>query len=243
MRAEYFGHTIFDPLIAALTDITRDAMGRDALRSKLNRIVIRLDPQTAPISNYPNGLGFENGELNIDWTPAVNTLDLRERTQALVSLLERNLWRFVRHRHIGSPARPKPASSLGSIDKLRTAVRGDRFVCPGAQRAGVLLSPAPSRPLPSFPGLACRHAAGAVRAGDRLTRPVQQSRIRHRGSEAVASTGCLASWWSTPADPDLPRRVVSSRGIGTRMPTRPRLRYCSAAIRRSPGTPSCARRS
>jgi len=91
MRPEYFGHTIFDPLVAALANITRDAMGREALRAKLSRVVVRHDPQTAPVSNYPNGLTFEDGVLSINWTPGVNTGDQRQRTEALVKLLERNL--------------------------------------------------------------------------------------------------------------------------------------------------------
>jgi len=88
---EYFGHTIFDPLVAALTSITRDAMGRDALRAKLTRILIRYDERTRPLSNYPNGLAFENGVLSINWEPGVNVQDRQPRVQALVALLERNL--------------------------------------------------------------------------------------------------------------------------------------------------------
>ncbi len=88
---DYYGHTIFDPLVAALTSITRDAMGRDALRAKLTRILIRYDERTRPLTNYPNGLTFEGGVLSINWEPGVNVGDRQPRERALVALLERNL--------------------------------------------------------------------------------------------------------------------------------------------------------
>ena len=90
-RDDYFGKTIFEPLTAALRSITADAMGRDALRAKLGRIRVRFDERTAPASNYPNGLSFEGGTLGINWRPYANTGDLRDRTQAITRLLERNL--------------------------------------------------------------------------------------------------------------------------------------------------------
>ena len=90
-RDDYFGKTIFEPLTAALRSITADAMGRDALRAKLQRVRVRFDERTAPASNYPNGLSFEGGTLGINWRPYANTADLQERTQAITQLLERNL--------------------------------------------------------------------------------------------------------------------------------------------------------
>lgn len=91
MRDDYFGKTIFEPLTAALRSITADALGRDALRAKLQRIRIRYDEKTAPASNYPNGLSFQGGTLEINWRPYANTGDLGERTQAITQILERNL--------------------------------------------------------------------------------------------------------------------------------------------------------
>ncbi len=88
---DYFGKTIFEPLTAALKSITADAMGRDALRAKLQRVRIRYDEKTAPASNYPNGLSFQGGALDINWRPYANTADVRERTQAITQLLEKNL--------------------------------------------------------------------------------------------------------------------------------------------------------
>jgi hypothetical protein len=88
---EYLGLPIFEPLVAALTDITRDDMGKEALRAKLARIVVRYDPPTGSIANYPNGLTFEGGVLDINWMPGVNPEDEAQRKAALVDLLERNL--------------------------------------------------------------------------------------------------------------------------------------------------------
>jgi hypothetical protein len=90
-RDDYFGKTIFEPLTAALRSITADAMGRDALRAKLQRIHIRYDERTAPASNYGNGLSFQGGTLDINWRPYANTGDVAERTQAITALLEKNL--------------------------------------------------------------------------------------------------------------------------------------------------------
>ena len=88
---EYYGKTIFQPLVAALNGITTDQMGRDALKAKLQRIHVRYDEKTAPASNYANGLSFQNGTLDINWRPYANTADVADRTKALTQILEKNL--------------------------------------------------------------------------------------------------------------------------------------------------------
>ena len=88
---DYFGKTIFEPLTAALTSITSDKMGRDALKAKLQRVHVRFDEKTAPASNYPNGLTFQNGVLDINWRPFANTADVADRTKALTEIMEKNL--------------------------------------------------------------------------------------------------------------------------------------------------------
>ena len=90
-RDDYFGKTIFEPLTAALRSVTADAMGREALRAKLQRIRIRYDERTAPASNYANGVAFQGGALDINWRPYANTGDVQERTQAITQLLEKNI--------------------------------------------------------------------------------------------------------------------------------------------------------
>ena len=88
---EFFGKTIFEPLTAALRSITADQMGRDSLRAKLQRIHVRYDEKTAVASNYPGGLTFKDGVLDINWRPYANTFDVQPRTEALTQLLEKNL--------------------------------------------------------------------------------------------------------------------------------------------------------
>lgn len=90
---QYWGTTIFKPLTRALEGITIDEMGKDALKSSLNRIVIMHNPETAPASNYPNGLTFEEGILTINFTPYSNADEyaMAERVNAIKQLLESNI--------------------------------------------------------------------------------------------------------------------------------------------------------
>lgn len=87
----YFGRTIFEPLAAGLREVARDGMGRDALRAKLQKIRVRYDEATAPASNYPNGLKFVGGVLDVNWRPFANTADYQPRVDAVVGVLEKGL--------------------------------------------------------------------------------------------------------------------------------------------------------
>ena len=91
MDDEFFGRTIFEPLAAGLRAVAKDQMGRDALRQKLQRIRVRYDQATAPASNYPNGLKFEGGALDVNWRPYANTSDFQPRVDAVVQVLEKGL--------------------------------------------------------------------------------------------------------------------------------------------------------
>jgi len=88
---EYYGKTIFQPLVAALNSITADKIERDALKTTLQRIHVRFDEKTAPASNYPNGLSFEDGVLDINWRPYSNTAHVEDRTKALTQIMKKNL--------------------------------------------------------------------------------------------------------------------------------------------------------
>lgn len=88
---DYFEKTIFEPVAAGLKEVAKDQMGRDALREKLKSIRIRFDPKTAPASNYPLGLKFEGGVLDVNWRPYANVADFKERVEAVVKVLEKNL--------------------------------------------------------------------------------------------------------------------------------------------------------
>ena len=88
---DYFEKTIFEPLAAGLKEITKDAMGREALAQKLKTIRVRFDEKTAPASNYPNGLKFDAGILDVNWRPFSNVADFKDRVEAVVKVLEKNL--------------------------------------------------------------------------------------------------------------------------------------------------------
>ena len=87
---EYWGSTIFKPLIRTLEAITIDEMGKDALKSNLTTIVIMHDEATSPISNYREGLDFIEGVLTINFTPYTNTDEyaFAERVNAMQQLIE-----------------------------------------------------------------------------------------------------------------------------------------------------------
>ena len=87
----FFTDIYFRPLINALRQIGRDDMGRQALRAGLRRVTVAYDRATAPATNYRNGLRFEGGTLRINWTPFENANDVADRTEALVTTLERGL--------------------------------------------------------------------------------------------------------------------------------------------------------
>lgn len=87
----YYGKTIFEPLAAGLGEVGKDQMGRDALKQKLKTVRVRFDEKTAPASNYPNGLKFEGGVLDVNWRPYSNVADFKERVAAVVAVLEKGL--------------------------------------------------------------------------------------------------------------------------------------------------------
>lgn len=87
----YYEKTIFEPLAAGLKEVGKDPMGREALRQKLKSIRVRFDEKTAPASNYPNGLKFADGVLDVNWRPFANVADFKDRVEAVVAVLEKSL--------------------------------------------------------------------------------------------------------------------------------------------------------
>jgi hypothetical protein len=96
LEDEYITWIFFSPLIEALKSITKDDMGKAALKDKLKEILITYDAATAPISNYKDGWKFENGILTINYQPWVNTggpdtNEFKDRTKAIRENLEEKL--------------------------------------------------------------------------------------------------------------------------------------------------------
>ncbi len=77
----------FEPLVGALSAITVDDMGREALKAKLSKIVIANTTSSYGASAFT----FEGGTLTIDHEPHTNVDDVTLRTEALRELLERSL--------------------------------------------------------------------------------------------------------------------------------------------------------
>lgn len=91
LEDDYFTNIYFVPLANALKQITGDAMGAEALKAKLKKVVITYDQATAPVSNYPNGVSFEGGTLKINFAPFSNAADKQERAKAIQGGLESKL--------------------------------------------------------------------------------------------------------------------------------------------------------
>lgn len=81
----------FNPLTKALKQITADAMGANALKDKLKKVVVTFDKDTAPASNYAKGLSFEGGTLTINFEPYSNSSDVDDRAKAIKDTLEAKL--------------------------------------------------------------------------------------------------------------------------------------------------------
>jgi hypothetical protein len=85
---DYWTNIYFIPIIDALKAVAVDDDGKKALKEHLKKIVIKLTPDKAPVSNYPNGLTFKEGTLTINWTPFSNAGDVAPRGKAIQGVLE-----------------------------------------------------------------------------------------------------------------------------------------------------------
>ena len=87
----YFTNIYFTPLIDALSSIGSDDLGKEALTANLKGINITFNPDTAPASNYANGISFEDGEVTLNFRPFSNADDIKERAEAIIEVLEAKL--------------------------------------------------------------------------------------------------------------------------------------------------------
>lgn len=85
---EFWNKVYFQPLIAALKKITRDDIGRDAIRDGLKKITLT---NTKGAYSAESAITFAGGELVIDHDPATNVDYIDDRTDHLVKILERAL--------------------------------------------------------------------------------------------------------------------------------------------------------
>lgn len=85
--ADLFPKVYFHPLVRALAAVAVDDLGREALRTGLNRIVVRNSGQYAS----DTGFSFADGVLTMDHRPEMNVDHDDERAKWLQQLLEANL--------------------------------------------------------------------------------------------------------------------------------------------------------
>lgn len=78
----------FQPLINALKKVTRDQMGKDAVKSGLKKIILC---NTRGAYSAESAITFAGGEVTIDHDPASNVDYIDDRTDHLVKILEKNL--------------------------------------------------------------------------------------------------------------------------------------------------------
>jgi hypothetical protein len=85
---ECWKQVYFEPLIAGLTSVGRDQMGRDAMRDGIRGVAIR----NSKNHSYPDGwAALEEGILILDHDPLTNAGDVDARAGALTAMLERTL--------------------------------------------------------------------------------------------------------------------------------------------------------
>ena len=87
----YFTNVYVTPIVKALSSITSDSLGQEALKANLKGINIGYDPETAPSSAYEDGVDFKDGQLSLNFKPFSNASDIDDRAQAIVNLLESKL--------------------------------------------------------------------------------------------------------------------------------------------------------
>lgn len=85
---DFWTNVFFVPLKQALSSVTADAMGKQALQEKLKKIVVHFDEATAPASDYVAGVNFKEGVLTLNFRPYTNSGDTEARAKAIQSTLE-----------------------------------------------------------------------------------------------------------------------------------------------------------
>lgn len=87
-RPDFWTDIFFTPLVKALSAVTADVMGREALQGSLKSITLKFDEETAPSMAFENGVHFENSGLTINFRPFANSDHIEERARAIQNALE-----------------------------------------------------------------------------------------------------------------------------------------------------------
>jgi hypothetical protein len=78
----------FQPVLNALKSITRDQIGKDAIRDGLRKVVIC---NTRGTYSADSAISFTAGELTIDHDPCSNVDYVEERTNTIITIVEKAL--------------------------------------------------------------------------------------------------------------------------------------------------------
>jgi hypothetical protein len=85
--ADAWERVFFRPVIEGLREISRDDLGRDALKNGLKKVVM-----CNKGGNWGDAaFSFENGVLKIDHKPFTNIDDVRERTKLVTDVISKAL--------------------------------------------------------------------------------------------------------------------------------------------------------
>jgi hypothetical protein len=88
LYAESWPQVYFEPLIAGLTVVCRDDLGREAIESTLKKIVIRNTKECVYGDCWAT---LQDGVLTLDHEPLTNAGDTEDRKNGLVKMLESTL--------------------------------------------------------------------------------------------------------------------------------------------------------
>ena len=83
-----FRRVYFEPVANALKDVGRDALGKDALKAGLKKIVFA---NSADTYSAESAVSFVDGTLTIDHDPCTNVDYVDDRAAAAIKALEKGL--------------------------------------------------------------------------------------------------------------------------------------------------------
>jgi hypothetical protein len=85
---EWWRKVYFQPVLNALKSITRDPIGRDAIKEGFHKLILS---NTRGAYSADSAISFTAGELTIDHDPGSNVDDVDERANHIVKIVERAL--------------------------------------------------------------------------------------------------------------------------------------------------------
>lgn len=85
---EFWRKVYFQPVLTALKSITRDELGKEAIKQGLRKIVFC---NTRGAYSAESAISFSGGELTIDHDPCSNVDYVEERSKHVIHLVEKSL--------------------------------------------------------------------------------------------------------------------------------------------------------